>query len=76
MTPSGARTLFLLLDAPFAAFRWLQAGVYRGTFPVIPPSAGWGLALNLAGIETRGALDEVVTPIRPWPRRASILRSG
>lgn len=62
-TASG--TLFLLLDAPFAAFRWLQAGVFRGTFPVIPPSAAWGLALNLAGIDTRGALGEVVTPIRP-----------
>jgi CRISPR-associated protein Cas5t len=61
-TPSG--TLFLLLDAPFAAFRWLQAGVFRGTFPVIPPSAGWGLALNLAGIESRGDVNEVVTPIR------------
>jgi CRISPR-associated protein Cas5t len=60
----SASTLFLRLDAPFAAFRWLQAGVYRGTFPVMPPSAAWGLALNLAGIETRGALEEVVTPIR------------
>lgn len=59
------RTLFLSLDAPFAAFRWLQAGVYRGAFPIIPPSAAWGLALNLAGIETRGSLDEVVTTIRP-----------
>jgi CRISPR-associated protein Cas5t len=59
------RTLFLRLDAPFAAFRWLQAGVYRGTSAVIPPSAAWGLALNLAGIETRGSLDEVVTPVRP-----------
>jgi CRISPR-associated protein Cas5t len=58
------RTLFLQLDAPFAAFRWLQAGVYRGTFPVIPPSAAWGFALNLAGVETRGSLDEVVTSIR------------
>jgi CRISPR-associated protein Cas5t len=58
------RTLFLQLDAPFAAFRWLQAGVYRGTFPVMPPSAAWGFALNLAGIETRGPLDEVVTQIR------------
>jgi CRISPR-associated protein Cas5t len=57
--------LFLRLDAPFAAFRWLQAGVYRGTYPVIPHSAAWALALNLAGIETRGALDEVVTAIRP-----------
>jgi CRISPR-associated protein Cas5t len=63
-TSSSAHTLFLQLAAPFAAFRWLQAGVYRGTFPVMPPSAAWGFALNLAGIETRGSLDEVVTPIR------------
>lgn len=63
-TAPGSRTLFLRLDAPFAAFRWLQAGVYRGTFPVMPPSAAWGFALNLAGIETRGSLDEVVTAIR------------
>ena len=61
----SVRTLFLQLDAPFSAFRWMQAGVYRGTFPVMPPSAAWGLALNLAGVETRGALDEVATPIRP-----------
>jgi CRISPR-associated protein Cas5t len=39
--------------APFAAFRWMQAGVWRATSPVIPPSAAWGLVLNLAGIETR-----------------------
>ena len=45
--------LFLRLRAPFAAFRWMQAGVYRATSPVIPPSAAWGLVLNLAGIETR-----------------------
>ena len=57
-------TLVLRLDAPFAAWRWLQAGVFRGTFPVIPHSAAWGLALNLAGIETRGSVQEVVTPIR------------
>jgi CRISPR-associated protein Cas5t len=63
-TIGATRTLFLQLDAPFAAFRWLQAGVYRGTFPVMPPSAAWGFALNLAGIETRGSLEEVVTPIR------------
>jgi CRISPR-associated protein Cas5t len=63
-TASSTRTLFLQLDAPFAAFRWLQAGVYRGTFPVMPPSAAWGFALNLAGIETRGVMNEVVTPIR------------
>ena len=57
-------TLFLRVDAPFSAWRWLQAGVYRGTFPIIPPSAAWGLVLNLAGIETRGSLAEIVTPIR------------
>jgi CRISPR-associated protein Cas5t len=62
---SMASTLFLAIEAPFAAYRWLQAGVYRGTYPVLPPSAAWGLALNLAGIESRGALDEVVTTIRP-----------
>jgi CRISPR-associated protein Cas5t len=56
--------IVLRLDAPFSAWRWLQAGVYRGTFPVIPPSAAWGLVLNLAAVETRGSLGEVVTPIR------------
>ena len=61
---SEPATIFLRLDAPVAAWRWLQAGVYRGTFPVIPPSAAWGLVLNLAAIETRGALSEMVTPIR------------
>lgn len=61
---SEPATIFLRLDAPVASWRWLQAGVYRGTFPVIPPSAAWGLVLNLAGIESRGALSEVVTPIR------------
>ena len=69
---NAMQTLYLRLDAPFSAYRWLQAGVYRGTFPVIPPSAAWGLALNLAGIESRGALDEVVTPIRPDAPRLEI----
>ncbi|HWN68765.1 MAG TPA: CRISPR-associated protein Cas5, partial [Haliangium sp.] len=46
-------TLWLRLRAPFAAYRWLQAGVYRATSPIIPPSAAWGLLLNLAHIETR-----------------------
>ncbi len=61
---TGHATAYLRLDAPVAAWRWLQAGVYRGTFPVIPPSAAWGLVLNLAGIESRGSTQEVVTPIR------------
>lgn len=47
--------LWLHLRAPFAAFRWLQAGVYRATSPVIPPSAAWGLVLNLAHIDTRAS---------------------
>jgi CRISPR-associated protein Cas5t len=63
MSGTATRTLFLELDAPFAAFRWLQAGVYRGTFPVMPPSAAWGLVLNLAGIEVRGSVNEVITGI-------------
>lgn len=42
----------------------MQAGVYRGTYPVIPPSAAWGLVLNLAAVETRGPMTEPVTPIR------------
>lgn len=57
-------TLWLRLRAPFAAFRWMQAGVYRATSPVIPPSAAWGLVLNLAGLETRGEDDGITTQIR------------
>ena len=72
MTATASGTLFLLLDAPFAAFRWLQAGVFRGTFPVIPPSAAWGLALNLAGIESRGDVNHVVTPVRPDTPRLDV----
>lgn len=60
MTP-----LWLRLQAPFAAFRWMQAGVWRGTSPVIPPSAAWGLVLNLAGLETRLDLEGVTTLVRP-----------
>ncbi len=57
-------SIWLRVRAPFAAFRWMQAGVYRATSPVIPPSAAWGLVLNLAHIETREALDGVVTQVR------------
>ncbi|HET6645621.1 MAG TPA: CRISPR-associated protein Cas5 [Fimbriimonadales bacterium] len=62
---SLAKSLFVRVRAPFAAFRWLQSGVYRSTSPVIPPSTAWGLLLGLAGIETRGSLAEATTPIRP-----------
>lgn len=36
----------------------MQAGKYRTTFPILPPSAAWGLVLNLAGIETRKPSDQ------------------
>lgn len=45
--------LWLRVRAPFAAFRGFQAGVYRATAPVMPPSTALGLILNLAGIEMR-----------------------
>jgi CRISPR-associated protein Cas5t len=51
--------LWLRIRAPFAAFRGFQAGVYRSTSPVMPPSAALGLVLNLAGIEMR---DYTATP--------------
>lgn len=60
------KTSWLRLRAPFAAFRWLQAGVYRATSPIIPPSAAWGLLLNLAHVDTRDTRQaREVTPIRP-----------
>jgi CRISPR-associated protein Cas5t len=58
-------TFWLRIRAPFAAFRGFQAGVYRSTSPVMPPSAAYGLVLNLAGIEMRGAADKAMTLIRP-----------
>jgi len=57
------RELWLYLKAPFAAYRWLQAGVYRATSPSITPSAAWGLVLNLAGIEMRTGADQPITTI-------------
>ena len=58
-------TFWLRLRAPFAAFRGFQAGVYRSTSPIMPPSTAYGLVLNLAGIEMREALNGVITLIRP-----------
>lgn len=57
-------TLWLRIRAPFAGFRWMQAGVYRATSPVIPPSTAWGLVLNLAHIETRDPAPGPTTLIR------------
>jgi CRISPR-associated protein Cas5t len=56
--------LWLRIRAPFAAFRGFQAGVYRSTAPVMPPSAAFGLVLNLANIEMRDNLNQVTTQIR------------
>src|SRR6266540_3871890 len=56
--------LWLHVRAPFAAFRGMQAGVYRPTAPVIPPSAAFGLVLNLAGVEMRDSKPGVTTLVR------------
>jgi CRISPR-associated protein Cas5t len=58
-------TLWLHVRAPFACFSSLRSGTYRDTMPVMPPSAAYGLILNLAGIEMRGSLKETITPICP-----------
>ena len=42
----------------------MQAGAYRTTAPVIPPSAAYGLLMNLAGVETRVAGPSVTTLMR------------
>ncbi len=57
-------TLWLRIRAPFAAFRWMQAGVWRGTSPTIPYSTAWGLVLNVAGMETRAPAGGTTTLIR------------
>lgn len=56
--------LWLRIRAPFAAFRGFQAGVYRSTSPIMPPSAAFGLVLNLAGIEMRDSTPGVTTLTR------------
>ncbi|MBI5546402.1 MAG: CRISPR-associated protein Cas5 [Deltaproteobacteria bacterium] len=58
-------TFWLRVSAPFAAFRWMQAGVWRATSPVIPPSAAWGLVLNLASIDSRLTSEGATTLVRP-----------
>lgn len=57
-------TMWLRVRAPFAAYRWFQAGVYRATSPVMPPSSAYGLILNLAAIEMRRVTAEPTTLIR------------
>ena len=43
----------LYVQAPFGVFRTFTAGSFRPTAGFIPPSAAYGLALNIAGIESR-----------------------
>jgi CRISPR-associated protein Cas5t len=57
-------TMWLHVRAPFAAFRWFQAGVYRATHPIMPPSSAYGLLLNLAAIDMRDAVAGPITLIR------------
>jgi CRISPR-associated protein Cas5t len=45
--------LQLRIKAPFGAFRIFNAGAYRATAPTLTPSAGYGLLLHLAGVESR-----------------------
>jgi CRISPR-associated protein Cas5t len=56
---------WLRVIAPFAAYRPMQAGSLRATLPVMTYSAAWGLALNLAGIETRQHVNQTTTGIDP-----------
>ena len=56
--------LWLRVHAPFATYSTFRAGTYRDTMPTMPPSAAYGLILNLAGIEMRGSLQHSVTPIK------------
>ena len=45
--------LSIEVQAPFAAFRLFTAGWYRPTAGFLTPSSAYGLALNLARVETR-----------------------
>jgi CRISPR-associated protein Cas5t len=56
--------LWLRVHAPFATYSTFRSGTYRDTMPIMPPSAAYGLILNLAGIEMRGSLQQSITPIR------------
>lgn len=53
--------LWLRVRAPFAAYRPLAAGVFRGTARTMPHSAAYGLLLNIAGIESRSDVQQPVT---------------
>lgn len=46
-------SIWLKIEAPFAAFRTFTAGWYRPTAGFVTHSAAYGLLLNVAGIESR-----------------------
>lgn len=50
--------LRLRVTAPFAAFRPFSAGGFRPTADGVMKSAAFGLLLNIAGVEMRGADDQ------------------
>ena len=52
--------LWLRVHAPFATYSTLRSGTYRDTMSIMPPSAAYGLILNLAGIEMRGSLQHSI----------------
>jgi len=55
---------FIRIKAPFAGYRYFQAGNYRVTMPTMPHSAAYGLILNLAGVEMRTGKNEPTTLIK------------
>lgn len=65
--------LLLYVEAPFAVFRTFTAGWYRPTATFLTPSAAYGLALNLAGIESRLGEEQ---PGHSGKVPASLMRPG
>ena len=57
--------IVLAYAAPFAVFRDFSAGFLRPSFPFAPPSAVYGLLLNVAGVEMRGELGPGTTETQP-----------
>lgn len=56
--------MILRVRAPFAAYRPFLAGSFRATACVMPPSAAYGLVLNLASIDARDASSPGATRLR------------
>lgn len=59
---------YIHVKAPFAAYRYFQAGNYRATMPTMPHSAAYGFVLNILGIEMRTGLDKKTTSIKEITR--------